>query len=148
MGIYRMAKPKRTRSKKQNSSKKKKRGGGNCVSQENPWLTDECKSTGKTTHESDDTNWDELIQALENENQTKDNTQPSIANNTADWNALIEAAKVVNENNKRREEETANLKIAEYKVANPSHADRAIRRTFHKNKKGGLRSTYRIKLSL
>ena len=86
-----MTKPKRTRKKKQKSNKKR-RGGGNCVSQENPWLTDEYKSTGKTTHEQDDdTNWDELIQALENENQTKDNPQPPIVINTADWNALINA---------------------------------------------------------
>jgi hypothetical protein len=137
-----MTKPKRTRNKKQNSSKKKKRGGGNCVSQENPWLTDEYKSTGKTTHESDDTNWDELIQALENENQTKDNTQSPIANNTADWNALINAAKVANENNKRREEETANLKIAEYIATHPSRTDRAIRRTFRVKRGGYLNAKY------
>ena len=47
-----------------------------------------------------------------------------------DWTLLIEAAKVANENNKRSEEDTANLKIAEYKAANPSWVDRAIRRTF------------------
>lgn len=146
-----MAKPKRTRKKKQNSSKKKKRGGGNCVSQENPWLTDECKSTGKTTHEQDDdTNWDELIKSLGVENQTQDNPQSPIANNTADWNALIDAAKVANENNKRQEEETANLKIAEYIATHPSPTDRAIRRTFHIGKKGAnpRSGVHRIKLSL
>ena len=141
-----MTKPKRARSKKQNNSKKKKRGGGNCVSQENPWLTDECKSTGKTTHEHDnDTNWDELIKSLGVENQTQDNSQSPIANNTTDWNALIEAAKVANENNKRSEEEAANLKIAEYKAANPSQVDRTIRRTF-RIKRGGLHGLHRIKI--
>jgi hypothetical protein len=136
-----MTKPKRTRKKKQKSNKKR-RGGGNCVSQENPWLTDEYKSTGKTTHESDDTNWDELIKSLGVETQTKNTPQSPIANDTTDWNALINAAKVANENNKRREEETANLKIAEYKAANPSRSDRAIRRTF-RVKRGANAATRR-----
>ena len=70
-----------------------------------------------------------------------------VPNDTTDWNALIEAAKVANENNKRREEIAANLKIAEYKAMNPSHTDRAIRRTF-RIKRGGLRGTHRIKLLL
>jgi hypothetical protein len=68
--------------------------------------------------------------------------QPTVA----DWNALIEAAKVANENNKRSEEEAANLKIAEYKAANPSQADRTIRRTF-RIKRGGLHGLHRIKIS-
>jgi hypothetical protein len=69
---------------------------------------------------------------------------------TTDWNALINAAKVANENNKRQEEVAANLKIAEYKAANPSQADRTIRRTFRIGKTGGRtqRGTHRIKLSL
>jgi hypothetical protein len=131
--IYRMVKPKRTRKNKRSSSKKR-RGGGNCVSQENPWLTDECRSTGRTTHKSDDTNWDELIQALENENKKKYETPPQVANNT-DWNAVIEAAKVANENNKRNEEVAANIKIAEYKAANPTPTERTIRRTFRVKKR-------------
>ena len=136
-----MTKPKRTRKKKQNSSKKR-RGGGNCVSQENPWLTDEYKSTGKTTHESDDTNWDELIKSLGVETQTKNTPQSPIANNTADWNALINAAKVANENNKRSEEDAANLKIAEYIATHPSRTDRAIRRTFRVKRGGYLNAKY------
>jgi len=131
-----MTKPKRTHKKKRNSNKNR-RAGGNCVSQENPWLTDKCKSTGKTTHDSDDTDWDELIKSLGVETQTKYTPQSPIANNTADWNALINAAKVANENNKRSEEDAANLKIAEYNAVNPSHTDRAIRRTFHIGKSGG-----------
>jgi hypothetical protein len=47
-----------------------------------------------------------------------------------DWTLLIEASKLANENNKRREEIVANLKIAEYKAANPSWVDITIRRTF------------------
>ena len=127
-----MAKPKRTRSKKQNSIKKKKRGGGNCGSgcttqtEENPWLTVVRESSGRRIHRVPrlpDTNMD-----------------------TTDWNALIHAAKVANENNKRNEEVAANLKIAEYKAANPSQADRTIRRTFRIGKTGGRtqRGTHRI----
>lgn len=107
-----MTKPKRTRKKKQNSSKKR-RGGGNCGSsctsqkEENPWLTVDRESSGRTIHRT-----------------------PRVPNDTTDWNALIEAAKVANENNKRHEEETANLKIAEYIAANPSRTERTIRRTF------------------
>jgi hypothetical protein len=131
-----MAKPKRTRSKKQNSIKKKKRGGGNCGSicttqtEENPWLTVDRESSGRKIHR---------VPRVPNDKE-----------DTTDWNALIDAAKVANENNKRREEETANLKIAEYKAANPSHTERAIRRTFRIGNTGGrtLRGVHRIKLSL
>lgn len=105
-----MTKPKRTRKKKQ-----KRRGGGNCGSggictnqkTENPWLAVDRESSGRKIHRN-----------------------PRVPNDTTDWNALINAAKVANENNKRREEETANLKIAEYIATHPSRSDRAIRRTF------------------
>jgi hypothetical protein len=56
-----------------------------------------------------------------------------------DWNAVV---KLANENNKRREEIAANLKIAEYKAANPSQADRTIRRTF-RVKRGANAATRR-----
>lgn len=114
-----MTKPKRTRKKKQ------KRGGGNCGSsctsqkEENPWLAVDRESSGRTIHRN-----------------------PRVPNDTTDWNALINAAKVANENNKRREEETANLKIAEYIATHPSRSDRAIRRTF-RVKRGANAATRR-----
>ena len=119
-----MTKPKRTRSKKQSSSKKR-RGGGNCGSSctsqktENPWLTVDRESSGRTIHRN-----------------------PRVPNDTTDWNALINAAKVANENNKRREEMAANLKIAEYIATHPSRSDRAIRRTF-RVKRGANAATRR-----
>lgn len=116
-----MTKPKRTRKKKQ------KRGGGNCGSggictsqkTENPWLAVDRESSGRTIHRN-----------------------PRVPNDTTDWNALINAAKVANENNKRREELAANLKIAEYIATHPSRSDRAIRRTF-RVKRGANAATRR-----
>ena len=114
-----MTKPKRTRKKKQ------KRGGGNCGSSctnqkaENLWLAVDRESSGRTIHRV-----------------------PRVPNDTTDWNALINAAKVANENNRRREEETANLKIAEYIATHPSRSDRAIRRTF-RVKRGANAATRR-----
>ena len=130
-----MTKPKRARSKKQNSSKKKKRGGGNCGSggnctsqkEENPWLTVDRESSGRTIHR--------------NPRVPNGNTDTS-KEDTADWNALINAAKVANENNKRREEMAANLKIAEYIATHPSRTDRAIRRTFRVKRGGYLNAKY------
>lgn len=114
-----MTKPKRTR------KNKRKRGGGNCGSSctnqkaENPWLAVDRESSGRTIHRV-----------------------PRVPNDTTDWNALINAAKVANENNKRREEEIANLKIAEYIAANPSRTERTIRRTF-RVKRGANAATRR-----
>ena len=79
-----------------------------------------------------DDNGNPIVQDISNNDQST----------VADWNALINAAKVANENNKRHEEETANLKIAEYTATHTSRSDRAIRRTFRVKRGGYLNAKY------
>ncbi len=98
------------------------------------------KSMAEYSSDEDSSDEDSCIYDIGNPNNQyiSNDDHPTVA----DWNALINAAKLANENNKRREEMTANLKIAEYKVANPSRTDRAIRRTF-RVKRGGDAATRR-----
>jgi hypothetical protein len=84
--------------------------------------TDESSSDEYSTNEYSciDDIENPIVQDISNDNH------PTVA----DWNALINAAKLANENNKRREEVAANIKIAEYTATHTSRSDRAIRRTF------------------
>ena len=103
------------------------------------YSSDEDSTYEDSTYE-DSSDEDSCIDDIGNPNNQyiSNDNHPTVA----DWNALIEAAKLANENNKRREEMAANLKIAEYNAANLSHADRAIRRTF-RVKRGGDAATRR-----
>lgn len=103
-------------------------------------LNELIKSMAEYSSDEDSSDEDSCIDDIGNpKNQYISNDDhPTVA----DWNALINAAKVANENNKRHEEETANLKIAKYKAANPSRSDHAIRRTFRVKRGGYLNAKY------
>lgn len=134
------------RSKRNNKKKTtihKKRGGGNCgssgckKSQDNPWHQIDRESSRKTVYNNNTQNirekeesWDDLIKALEDENQEEE--KDVISEQQVDWTAIIKAAEVANQNEKRRQELAANKQISNYKKRNQTHADQAIQRMFHR----------------
>ena len=111
--------------------------------QENPWLAsqniDNGKSSRKTVYNNTSQNmteeesWDDLIKALENETQKKEEKEEKeIVNQQVDWTAVIKAAKVANQNEKKRQEHAANQQISNYKQRTHTRADQAIQRMFHR----------------
>lgn len=164
-GIYKKTKPlakKWTKGGKRHDKRKGRsnrtmRGSGNCGSsgcvkkQENPWLAtqniDNGKSSRKTLYNNTSQNmtekeesWDELIKALENETQEKEE-KDVIANQQVDWTAIIKAAEVANQNEKRRQELAANQQISNYKKRTQTRADQAIQRMFHRKTSKNRRRT-------
>jgi hypothetical protein len=119
----------------------KKRGGGNCgssgckKSQDNPWHQIDRESSRKTVYNNNTQNirekeesWDDLIKALENENQEKETNV--ISEQQVDWTAVIKAAEVANQNEKKLQEMAANERISNYKQRTQTRADKAIERAF------------------
>lgn len=136
------------RDKRKGHDKRTMRGSGNCGSsgcvkkQENPWLAsqniDNGKSSRKTLYTNNSQNmaeeesWDELINELNNENQKENQKEKVIVNQHVDWTAVIKAAEVANQNEKRRQELAANKQISNYKKRTQTRADQAIQRMFHR----------------
>lgn len=89
--------------------------------------------------------WDNLIKALEDENfkEEKEENQKEkvIVNQQVDWTAVIKAAKVANQNEKKRQEHAANQQISNYKQRTQTRADQAIQRMFHRKTSKNHRRT-------
>ena len=83
--------------------------------------------------------WDDLIKALENE--TKKEEEKEIVNQQVDWTAVIKAAEVANQNEKKRQEHAANQQISNYKQRTHTRADQAIQRMFHRKTSKNRRRT-------
>jgi len=130
----------------QGYDKRTRRGGGNCGSsgclkkQENSWLAsrniDNGKSSRKTVYNNNMQNirekeesWDDLIKALENETKKKEEKEV-ISEQQVDWTAVIKAAEVANQNEKKLQEMAANERISNYKQRTQTRADKAIERAF------------------
>ena len=124
--------------------------------QENSWLAsqniDNGKSSRKTVYNNTSQNmvekeesWDNLIKALEDENfkEEKEENQKEkvIVNQQVDWTAVIKAAKVANQNEKKRQEHAANQQISNYKQRTQTRADQAIQRMFHRKTSKNRRRT-------
>ena len=152
-GIYKKTKPltkkwtkggKRTRrDKRKGYDKRTMRGSGNCGSsgclkpKENPWHQIDRESSRKTIYNDSqnmaEDSLDELIKALEDENFTEEEKEEHvIANQQVDWTAIIKAAEVANQNEKRQQELAANQEISKYKKRIQTRADQAIMKAFHR----------------
>lgn len=88
---------------------------------------------------AEEESWDELIKALEHKNQEKE--EKVIVNQQVDWTAVIKAAEVANQNEKRRQELAANQQISNYKKRTQTRADQAIQRMFHRKTSKNRRRT-------
>ena len=122
----------------------KKRGGGNCgssgckKSQDNPWHQIDRESSRKTVYNlpqnmtEKEESLDDLIKALEYENQEKEEEKDVISEQQVDWTAIIKSAELANQNEKKRQELAANKQIYNYKQRTQTRADQAIQRTFHR----------------
>jgi hypothetical protein len=85
---------------------------------------------------------DELINELNNENQKENQKEEKvIINQHVDWTAVIKAAEVANQNEKKRQELAANKQISSYKQRTPTRADQAIQRMFHRKTSKNRRRT-------
>ena len=139
------------RSRRINKKKKatnKKRGDGNCgssgcfIPKENPWHQIERESSRKTLYNipqntsKEEESLDELIKSLEDENFTKEEQEEQeehvIANQHVDWTAVIKAAEVANQNEKKGQEIAANKQISNYKQRTQTRAEQAIMKAFHR----------------
>lgn len=76
--------------------------------------------------------WDDLIKALEDENQEKEEEKDVISEQQVDWTAIIKSAELANQNEKKRQELAANKQIYNYKQRTQTRADQAIQRMFHR----------------
>lgn len=88
-------------------------------------------------YKSQEDKWDELIEALNNENfkEQKEENEEVIANQPVDWTAVIKSAELANQNEKERQETAANERISNYKQRTQTRADQAIQRAFHRKTK-------------
>jgi hypothetical protein len=135
--------------KRTRRDKRRMRGSGNCGSsgclkpKENPWHQVDRESSRKTLYTNNSQNMaknksqeeslDELIKSLEDENFTKEEQEEHvIANQQVDWTAIIKAAEVANQNEKKGQEIAANKQISNYKQRTQTRADQAIQHMFHR----------------
>jgi hypothetical protein len=108
---------------------------------ENPWHQVDRESSRKTLYINNSQNmaeedsWDELINELNNENKKEEKKEEKeeevISNQEVDWKAVLKAAEVANQNEKKRQETVANERISNYKQRTQTRADQAIMKAFH-----------------
>jgi len=141
---------KRTRrDKRKGYDKRTMRGSGNCGSSgclknrktdfrtnqniENSRSSRKTLYTNNSQNMAEEESWDELIKALENETHEKEEKkEKNIVNQHVDWTAVIKAAEVANQNEKKIQELAANQQISNYKQRTQTRADQAIQRMFHR----------------
>jgi len=159
-GIYKKTKPLtkkwtkggKRRDKRKGYDKRTMHGSGNCGSSgclknrktdfrtnqniENSRSSRKTLYTNNSQNMAEEESWDELIKALENEThekeEKKEKKEKIIVNQHVDWTAVIKAAEVANQNEKRRQELAANQQITNYKQRTKTRADEAIINAFHR----------------
>jgi len=156
-GIYKKTKPRtkkwtkggKRHDKRTRRDKRIMHGSGNCGSSgclknrktdfrtnqniENSRSSRKTLYTNNSQNMAEEESWDELIKALENETHKKEEKKEKIiVNQHVDWTAVIKAAEVANQNEKKLQELAANQQISNYKQRTQTRADQAIMKAFHR----------------